>query len=104
MKMAIFYLTCASEEEADEISQVLLDKRLVACAKKFPIASTFHWKGKIEEDEEVLVLFESAEENFEKADAEIKKLHSYETYIFYSVPVSQMSKGMEKWLEEELKS
>lgn len=100
MKFAIFYLTCANEEEADEISQVLLDKKLVACAKKIPVASQFNWKGNTHEDDEVLVMLESIEENFEKADKEIKKVHSYDTYIFFSIPVAKSTKKVEKWIEE----
>jgi len=103
MKFSIFYLTCANEDEAEEISQVLLQKRLVACAKKFPVVSQFVWKGNIEEDEEVLVLFESIEENFEKVEKEIKKLHSYETFVFFSILANKVTKETEKWLETELK-
>jgi len=103
MKFSIFYLTCASDDEADKISYVLLEKRLIACAKKLPVESLFRWKKNIEEDEEVLVMFESVEENFDKVNSEIKKLHSYETYIFFSVPVNRTTKEVEKWLETELK-
>ncbi|KKQ57953.1 MAG: CutA1 divalent ion tolerance protein, periplasmic divalent cation tolerance protein, partial [Microgenomates group bacterium GW2011_GWC1_38_14] len=64
-KMAIFYLTCPNEEEADKISKVLLDKRLVACAKRFPVKSKSWWKGKMGSADEVLVSYETVEENFE---------------------------------------
>jgi periplasmic divalent cation tolerance protein len=103
MKMAIFYLTCDSDEEADKVSQVLLEMELIACAKKLPVESMFRWKGSLQEDDEVLVMFESIEENFDKVNAEIKKLHSYETYVFFSIPVGRTTPEVEKWLKETVK-
>lgn len=101
-KLAIFYLTCPNEELADKISKALFDKKLVACAKKFPVRSTSWWKGKLGSANETLVSYESIEENFDKVNMEVAKLHSDETYVLYSVPVSKTTKEVEKWIEEEL--
>jgi len=102
MKMAIFYLTCPNEEEADKISKVLLEKKLVACAKKFPVSSTSWWKGRLGNANEILVSYESIEENFDKVDKEVAKLHSDETYVLYSVLVNKTTKKVEEWIKEEL--
>ena len=103
MKMAIYFLTCKDDFESEKISKVLLEKRLVACAKKFPVESSFWWKGKIDNAREVVVMLESIEENFEKIEKQVKKLSSYETYILFSIPVSKTTKGVGKWLKKELK-
>ncbi|MCL5435142.1 MAG: divalent-cation tolerance protein CutA [Patescibacteria group bacterium] len=103
MKMAVYYLTCANNREADKISKVLLEKRLIACAKKVPASSMFRWKGKIDNAKEIVLMLESVEENFDKINAEVKKLSSYETYILFSIPVSKTTKGVEDWLKKELK-
>ena len=103
MKMAIFYLTCADDREADKISKALLEKRLVACAKKLPVSSAFWWKKKLDNEKEVLVMFESMEENFDKVNKEIKKLKSYETYVLFCLPVGKATKDVEDWLKKELK-
>lgn len=103
MKMAIYYLTCANDREADKISKALLEKRLVACAKKLPVSSTFLWKGKIDNAKEIIVILESVEENFEKINAVVKKLSTYETYILFSIPVSKTTKEVEDWLRKETK-
>nr|MBI5455801.1 divalent-cation tolerance protein CutA [Candidatus Levybacteria bacterium] len=104
MKMAIYYLTCANDWEADKISKALLNKRLVTCAKKLPVSSSFWWKGKIDNAKEVVVMLESIEENFDKINAGVKKLSSYETYILFSIPVLKTTKGVKDWLRKELKS
>jgi periplasmic divalent cation tolerance protein len=89
MKMIIVYLTCADNTEADKISNVLLDKKLIACAKKFPVNSKFWWKGEKDNANEVLVLLETVEEKFDKIEKEVKELHSYETPMLFSMQVSQ---------------
>lgn len=103
MKMAIYYLTCANNREADKISKALLEKRLIACAKKLPVFSMFRWKGKIDNAKEIVVMLESIEENFDKINQVVKKLSSYETFILFSVPVSKTTKEVEDWLRKELK-
>lgn len=35
MKMAIYFLTCQDEFEAEKISKALLEKRLIVCTKKY---------------------------------------------------------------------
>lgn len=101
--MAIFYTTCADDWEADKIAKALLKKKLVVCAKKLPVTSSFLWKGRIEQDVgEIILILESVSENFGKIKKEIKKLHSYETFVLYSIPV-KTTKEVEKWIKGELK-
>lgn len=103
MKMAIYFLTCKDNKEADRISKALLDNKLIACAKKFPVESKFWWNKKIDNAKEVLVMLESIEENFEKIEKTVEKLHSYKTPVLFSIPVLKTTKRVEKWMKEELK-
>ncbi len=101
--MAVYFLTCANNREADKISKALLEERLIACAKKTPISSSFWWKEKIDNAKEIVVMLESVEENFDKINAVVNKLTSYETPMLFSIPVSKTTKEVEKWLKQELK-
>ncbi len=103
MKVTLLYLTCKDNAEADKISNSLLEKKLVACAKKLPISSSFLWKGGIDKSDEILVLLETEERLFDEIETEIKKLHSYETFILASLPITRVSKGAQEWLIEGLK-
>lgn len=103
MKMILLYLTCKDNEEADKISTDLLEKKLVVCAKKLPISSSFLWKEGISKSDEVLMLLETEERLFDEIETEIKKLHSYETFVLASVPITRVSSGVEKWLAKSLK-
>jgi uncharacterized protein involved in tolerance to divalent cations/8-oxo-dGTP pyrophosphatase MutT (NUDIX family) len=101
MKMAVYYLTCADDWQADRIAKALLNKKLIVCAKKIAVSSISLWKGKRTEQNETLLVMESVEENFTKIEKEIKKLHSHETFVLYSTP-AKTTKKVEEWIKEEL--
>lgn len=97
------WLTCANQKEADAIKNTLLVKHFVACVREISVKSTFHWQGKIEQGDEIMLLMESRMDLFNKVEAEIKKLHSYETFVLEAVAVDRISKEAEQWMEEEVK-
>ncbi len=101
--MIIVYLTCADDKEADVIVEALLNKRLVACAKRLPIESAFWWEGKKDAVDEVLVLFETIEEKFDEIEEVVRELHSYETPMLFSVQVHRATNEVNIWLRDELK-
>jgi periplasmic divalent cation tolerance protein len=98
------WLSCKDEKEAAAITDVLLAKHLVACAKQIPVGSTFRWQGKIEHDNEVLLLMESRLDLFDQIESEVAKLHSYDTFVLEAMPVAWVSKSAHKWLRQELKN
>ncbi len=95
-------LTCGSESEAQEIASALLEQRLVVCVKRFPVSSSFHWKGNIESYDETLLLMDTVIENFEKIEKEVKKHHSYETFVMQAFTIDVISKEAYKWLNKEV--
>lgn len=103
MKFCYLYLTC-DVKEADSLIDLLLKKRLIVCAKKVPVNSMYWWEGEIEKADEVMLVMESAEEKFDVVEVEVKKVHSYDTFVLTAVPIGKVSKDAKKWLEENLKS
>jgi len=104
MNPVVLFLTCADEREADEISNVLLMKKLVVCIKKTKVKSSFLYKGKIDDADEVLLIMDSLEEKFSKIEKEVRKIHSYETFVLLASPIIKSSKGVKEWMKVELKS
>ncbi len=96
------WLTCKDRAEADLISQSLLDLKLVACAKQVSVDSHFLWKGEKANNHETLLVMDSREDLFEKVEREVAKLHSYDTFVLQSIPVTKLSKDAQTWLEQEL--
>lgn len=101
MQMAIYYLTCADDWEAGRIAKALLSKKLIVCAKQISVLSNSLWKGKRTEKNEILLVVESVAENFIKIEKEVRKLHSYETFVLYSIP-AKTTRRVEEWIKQEL--
>lgn len=95
-------LTCGSWQEAQRIVDSLLEKRLIACAEMIQVESKFSWKQKINEGREIKLVMQSRSDLFDKIEAEIAKLHSYETFVLRAIPMTYVSKQATKWLEETL--
>ncbi len=102
MKIITLFLTCTNDKEAEKISDVLLNKRLVVCIKKMGVKSSFLFKKKIDKAQEVLLIMDSVEEKFEQIENEVRKIHSYETFVLVATPVVKSSKGVEEWMKEEI--
>lgn len=102
MKPNILFLTCANEKEANKIFQVLLEKHLVVCIKKIPTSSSYLYKGKIESATEILLIMDTIEENFTEIESEIKKLHSYKTFVLISLPIHKTTNPVLQWVKEEI--
>lgn len=103
MNFCYLYLTC-DPKEADSLTEFLLKERLIACAKKVPVNSTYWWEGKTEKADEIMLVMESAEEKFDEVEAKLKKVHSYDTFVLTSVPMARISNDAQAWLKSNLES
>jgi len=94
--------TCATQSEAQEIVRKLLKARLIACANIIPGAqSIFHWKGKISEEAEAVVLMKSRKKYFKELEEWIQAHHSYELPEIIAMPIVMGSQEYLDWLHEE---
>jgi periplasmic divalent cation tolerance protein len=96
-------LTCGSWQEAQAIADALLEKRLIACAEFIEIKSKYHWQNRLENGNEIKLIMQTIAEKFDTIEAEVAKLHSYETFVLQALPVSHISKAAETWLTKEIK-
>jgi len=93
-----------SKEEAEKISQRVVEKRLAGCAQILgPIASTYWWKGKIEKAKEWLCLMKSRADLYQELETTIRRLHSYDVPEILATPIKSGNKEYFVWLESELK-
>lgn len=102
MKLVTLFLTCANTVEANDIVSKLFEKKLVVCVKQTSVNSTFWWKDKIENTEEVLLIMDSTQDKFSKIEAIVKEIHSYHTFTLLAYPVVKASDGVQKWVKESL--
>ena len=95
-------LTCSDQAEAATIAGALLGQRLIVCAKRLPIEAASWWQGEIEQGAEILLLMDSAADLFDAIEAEVTKLHSYDTFVLQAFPIDRISTGAQAWMTENL--
>jgi periplasmic divalent cation tolerance protein len=99
----IVMVTASSKPEAEKIIQKLLEEKLIACANiTSPVTSHYHWKGKIEQAEEFLVLMKTRQDLFDAISECVKALHSYEVPEVIALPIIAGSKPYLDWLGTSL--
>jgi periplasmic divalent cation tolerance protein len=103
MNYCILYLTCDNESESQKIANALLEEHLIACAKFIPINCLYWWKDKITDGTEILLVMESEQSLFDEIEKIVSSLHSYDTFVLESTPVTKISKKARDWLKTELK-
>lgn len=96
----IIFVTCSNSSVANKIVDMLLKKKLIACANVLlNVKSKYWWKGKIESSNEVLVLMKTKFALFDEVRRVIKSLHPYEVPEIICVKIEKGSKEYLKWVE-----
>jgi uncharacterized protein involved in tolerance to divalent cations len=97
-------LTCGSWQEAQRIADHLLELRLVACVEFLDVKSKYHWHDRLEEAKEIKLIMQSMVDHFDKIEAEVAKLHSYETFVLQQIPITNLSTKAQAWLTDSVKA
>ena len=86
--VAIVYSTIDDIKNARRIAHTLVDEQLVACVNIIPnIESIYRWKGKIEMDNEFVIIAKTVNKNVKKTITRIKSLHPYELPDIIVIPI-----------------
>lgn len=93
-------LTCGSWQEAQRIADALLELRLIACVEFLEIKSKYHWQGKLEGSKEIKLIMTSVAHHFDTIEAEVAKLHSYDTFVLQQIPLTNLSSEARIWWAE----
>jgi len=97
---AVSYVTVPNTEVGDKIISALLEKKLVACVSVFPVVSHFVWKGKLEKENEHLLMMKTRKELLEAVTKVVLENHTYETPEVISVDIMQGNPAYLKWITD----
>jgi periplasmic divalent cation tolerance protein len=96
--------TVASEEEAERIGAVLIERRLAACVQVLgPLVSRYRWQGEVERAREWLCLVKTESSRYPELEATIGELHSYDEPELVATPIVAGSAGYLGWIEQSLR-
>ncbi|XP_030051169.1 protein CutA isoform X1 [Microcaecilia unicolor] len=93
------FITCPNDTVAKEIARGIVEKKLAACVNIVPqITSIYEWKGKIEEDSEVLMMIKTRSSKVPALTEFVRSVHPYEVAEVISLPIDQGNPPYLKWV------
>jgi len=99
----VVFMTAANGEEAARLADMLVGSHLAACVQILPeIESVYRWQGKIERQQEILLLAKSTSDKFDELEREVRALHSYETPEIMAVSLADVSEPYLTWLVQSV--
>lgn len=90
------------EASAKKLARHLVESGLAACVKVLaPCASTYHWRGSVEETTEVPVLINTTAQRYAELESVIRARHPYELPEIVAVPLARGLPAYLDWVAVE---
>ncbi len=104
MNPILVFIDCKDKQEAEDISRMLLKKRLVACVNILtnPVHSLYFWHKHIEDANEIVLFAKTFDEKWEEIEKTVSKIHSYDTPGILAIPLTHVSKKYLAWMKKEI--
>jgi periplasmic divalent cation tolerance protein len=106
-KPMLLYVLCEDTMQAEDISKMLLSKRLVACTNTIArVSSEFWWPPEsrsLNKTEETLLLAKTLASRWKRIEKEVVKIHTYKTPAILAIPLLHVNKSYYDWIVSELK-
>nr|XP_023969178.1 protein CutA isoform X2 [Chrysemys picta bellii] len=92
------FVTCPNEKVGKEIARMMVEKHLAACVNIMPqITSIYEWKGKIEEDREMI---KTRSSRIPALTDFVRSVHPYEVAEVIALPIQQGNAPYLQWVGE----
>ncbi|CAG0946338.1 MAG: Divalent-cation tolerance protein CutA [Rhodocyclaceae bacterium] len=102
MEALLVITTLPDAETARALAGRLVERRLVACANILaPCQSLYHWKGRLEEAEEVPLLMKTSAARYPALEEAIRDYHPYELPEIVAVRIDKGLPAYLAWVAEE---
>jgi len=100
----LVFTTLPSPDKAAEVARTLVEERLAACGNVLPaVRSIYKWQGKMQDENEVMLLLKTREEQLERLKLRILELHPYEVPEVLAIPVESGYRAYLEWIASETK-
>ena len=94
--------TLSNSDAAAEIAKKLVGEKLAACANLIPaVRSIYRWQGKVQDDNEVLVLIKTQQRHYDRLKARLLELHPYELPEVIALPIERGHQAYLDWILRE---
>ena len=84
----VVMVTAPTQTVAEHLVRTVVEERLAACGNIVPgVVSIYHWEGKVQRDDELLIVFKSTRAMAPRLMARIEALHPYEVPEALVLPI-----------------
>ena len=98
--LLLILTTAPDQETAKRLAKSLVEQRLADCVNILPQAtSVYEWEGKLELEDESLLLIKSTKRNYPAVERALRANHPYELPEVLAVPVEQGLQDYLDWVE-----
>jgi periplasmic divalent cation tolerance protein len=91
----VILTTVGSQDEANRLAELLVERKLAACVQIANIASVYRWQGQVQKEAEYLLLIKTATHLYRNVEKAIVENHSYEIPEIVQLPIVN---GLERYL------
>ena len=96
------FTTTDKNEDAKRIAKEVVEKRLIACAQIVgPISSTFWWDGKVDEEQEWLLIMKTRKALYDELERAIKNVHPYDVPEIIAQDIINGNRDYLDWIDKE---
>ncbi|MCZ6559404.1 MAG: divalent-cation tolerance protein CutA [Gammaproteobacteria bacterium] len=98
----VVFCTCPASA-ARGLSEMLLTRRLAACVNCLPgIESSYWWQGRIQHDQETLLVIKTRPDRFSEIQSAISEIHPYDVPEIIALPIVEGSDDYLRWIDNSL--
>jgi periplasmic divalent cation tolerance protein len=103
-RILVVLVMCANAAEARKLARRSVEKHLAACGNVLnaKAMSIYRWKGKIERNNEVLLVLKTTRTAFAALQAYLQKLHTYDVPEIIALPVLEALPAYANWVRENV--
>jgi len=97
----VVLITAPSKDVGSRMATLLVEERLAACVNIVPgVHSVYRWEGKVQNEEEVLLLVKSARDGFDALTRRVQEIHPYDVPEIVAIAPQAMSSSYRRFLED----
>jgi periplasmic divalent cation tolerance protein len=96
---AVVCLVTAPQADARSIASAAIDQQLAACVNIIPLVhSLYRWDGKLEQDDEALLLVKTTRAAVSGLDDLLRTIHPYDTFELIALDIVAGSHPYLDWI------
>jgi periplasmic divalent cation tolerance protein len=102
-KALVVLTTCGSDEDADRLARLVVERRLAACVNAMSgVTSTYRWRGEVRRDRETLLIVKTTTAQFGALESTLRAESKYELPEVIALPIDTGSAAYLDWLVESV--